>query len=97
MAGFFAVLLVCLVAAIGIACAINYFLACGPWRALGFGLFGVAIFMLFAASGMWVNAAPHDWGKLAPVFAFMLIGGWFCLKYGARLWTWWKQRPRKKI
>lgn len=97
MAEFFALFFVFIVAAVGIACAINYFLDCGPWRALGFGFFGVSIFMIFAASGMWVSASRHDWGRLTPIFAFMLIGGWVFLKFGKKIWLWQEKRKKDRL
>ncbi len=92
MAAFFALFLVCAVAAVGIACAINYFLQIGPWVALGYALLGVAAFLLFFASGLWDGATRHDWGPLTPVFAIFLIGGFLSIKFGKYLWDWWKKR-----
>lgn len=84
-----------LVAATGIACGINYFLRLGPWRSLGYALFAVAIFFIFCASGVWADAAKHDWGLLAPVFALMLLGGFICLRFGQRIWNFWRSNKRR--
>lgn len=87
MAEFIGVFFMGLAGALALGCAINYFLQTGLSKALGYGLFTVAIFLLFCMSGLWDGASRHAWGPLAPVFALMLIGGWFSLKYGRKLWS----------
>ena len=94
MAAFFALFAVCLVAACALACAINYFLQTGPWRALGYGLLAVAIFLIFLASGLWDGASNYDWGPLTPVFAIMLAAGFLSIKFGKRIWLWWKEKHK---
>lgn len=85
----------CLVAAIAIAFGLNFFLKTGPWRAFGYSLFAICIFLFFAASGMWADAARHDWGVLTPVFALMLVGGFVFLKFGKRIWLFWQKKEQE--
>lgn len=94
MLAVFIIFLMSLVAVIGMAGAINYFLRSGPWRSLGYSFFAVAIFMLFCASGIWEGAPKQDWGWLTPVFALMLVGGWVCLKFGQKIWVWFQKRRK---
>ncbi len=94
MSAFFALLCMCLVSATAIACGINFFLRIGPWRSLGYALFAVSVFLIFCASGLWADASRHAWGVLAPVFALMLLGGWTSLKFGARTWTWLREKRK---
>lgn len=91
-----ALFLVSLVAAIGLACAIQYFFIPGPWRSLGYAMFAVALFLAFWASGLWQDASRHDWGFLTPVFAFMGIGGWLSLKFGKKIWDYWQNRRTRQ-
>lgn len=95
MAAFFSLFCMCLVAATGIACGINFFLRIGPWRSLGYALFAVSVFLVFCASGMWQNASRHEWGILAPVFALMLLGGWASLRFGQKIWLWWQEKKKR--
>lgn len=95
MAAFLVLFLVFLIASCALACAINYFLQIGPWRAWGYGLLAVAVFLIFFASGLWAGASHYDWGPLTPVFAIMLIAGFLSLKFGKRLWLWWKEKQNR--
>lgn len=92
MAEFFVFLLMSLVGAIGFACAINFFLRLGPWRSFGYGLFAVAVCLVFFISGLWENGSRHAWGPLTPVFAIILLGGWVSLKFGKRIWEWLREK-----
>lgn len=92
MAAFLALFLVSIVAAVALACAINFFLRLGPWRSLGYALIGVGMFLIFCMTGVWEGANRHDWGPLAPVFALMLFGGWACIKFGKHALKWWRSK-----
>lgn len=89
---FLALVCVCLVAIFAITCAIIYFLQIGFFRALGYALIAMGAFLVFLASGLWDGASNHSWGPLAFAFAFMLVGGFLCLKFGNKAWLWWKKR-----
>lgn len=92
---FLVLLLVSLVIAIGLACAINFFFQPGPWRAFGYGLFITAIFLIFCASGLWDGASKYAWGPLTPVFVIMLMGGWASIRFGKKGWEWLKRKRQK--
>lgn len=93
MVGFTAVFFVVLVAAIGIAYGLNFFLRLGPWRSLGYAMLAIAAFLIFCASGLWEDATTHEWGWLAPIFATILISGWALIQIGHFLWRRWKNKP----
>lgn len=85
MTEFIALFLICLVASLGAAVFIHYFWRIRLARALGYAAFFVAMFLVFWASGLWVNASRHSWGVLAPIFALFMVLGWICLKFGPGL------------
>lgn len=94
MAVFTALFLICLTGALGLAAAINFFLQTGFSRAFGYGLIAIAVFMLFAVSGLWEHSSRHDWGRLAPMFALMLCAAFVSIKFGRSIWSWWLKRKR---
>lgn len=73
MFAFLALFFVSLAAMIGIACAINYFWRIGAWKSLAGGVFTVAIFLIFWASGLWEGASRHSWGPLTPLFFLIIV------------------------
>lgn len=86
MAEFLAIFFMAVIAVAAIAAAINFFWNSGPWRALGYASFMVAIFLIFWASGLWRDATRHSWGALTPVFALMIIAGGALVFIARAIW-----------
>lgn len=84
----FALLFICLAAIAAGGFMIHYFWLIPLKKAFARAAFFVCIFLVFWASGAWVNASRHSWGVLAPLFAVFIGLGWLGCKYGPGFLKW---------
>lgn len=96
MAETFALFCISIAAIIGMACAIHYFWQCGPLKALGYAAFVVFVFLIFWASGLWVDASRHSWGPLTPVFAIIIVVSALAVGIALRLLTYYANKKHNK-
>lgn len=97
MAEFIAIVAVIFIAIIAITCAITFFWQIGPWSAMGYAAFMVAIFLVFWASGLWQNASRHSWGTLTPIFILMIGGGGALVLLGRFCWSYYRNRKNNNV
>lgn len=97
MIEFLGIFFLALAACAGVASAINFFWQTGLAKAFGHAAFVTGIFLLFWGLGPWEGASRHSWGKLAPLFALMLVLGWAGVYLATRLFvSWLKKRGQKR-
>lgn len=92
------VLAIVLMAAAGIgaaAAAINFFWCTGWKKSLQWAGLFIGVALLFGLSGIWQGSSRHSWGIWTPIFALMLACAWLGIKYGHKIWQYWRQKEKE--